>query len=293
MEKYRKLNRWFFLSVSGSYRSGASRTSPDRASVDTTQRAVPNAPLTRAMSTETPHAPSSQHRQRHDRREDIRYVASRVEQWLSDSPNAESPANPEALDTNQRRWDVLNPSATRIGRAEDPENDVDGRLRALHAERRAAMQGNPERARKLDVARITQAVCNSLDLTAWERDRVLGVVCELDPAAFGTGRTVPRVAVVVARRVVDAERRAWLGLADDEWAERQPPEQLADRRERLHRLTESEEYERQLSACDLTADAVDRLDALLNRELDGEQLRKAVVGRSPHRDPHLPPTSSY
>lgn len=243
------------------------------------------------MSTETPHAPS-QHRHSQDQHsQDIRYVAARVEEWFAASPHPDAPEHPESLDANPRRWDVVNPSATRIGDADDPDDDVDGRLRALHEERRAAMQGNSERCRRLDVARITQAVCNSLDLTAWERDRVLGVVCELDPGAFGSDHTVPQVALLVARRVVDAERRAWLGLDDSGRTETQPPDRLAVLRDRLNRLTDSDGYEQLLADCNLTTAAADRLDALLDQELDEETLRNAVMGRSPHRDSYLPPTA--
>ena len=235
------------------------------------------------MSVETPPTPDSPYRHRESQREDIRYVAARVMEWMDASPDAWE--RPEALDARPRRWDVVNPSATRIGHPADPDDDVDERLRALHAERRAALQGNSDRRDRLDVARITQAVCNSLDLTAWERDRVLGVVCELDSSVFGEERTIPRTALVVARRVVDAERRAWLGLDDADG----PPERLARLSDRLHRLTDSDEYDRLFADCDLTAAIADRLDDAVEAELDEETLREATMGRSPYRDPYLPP----
>jgi len=225
--------------------------------------------------------------------ENIHAVASRVEEWLSVSSQGDTPPEPEALDSKPRRWDVVNPSATRIGHTDDVVDDVDGRLRALHEERHAAMQGNTERQQQLDVARITQALCNSLDLTAWERDRVLGVVCELDATAFGSQRTVPSVVLVVARRVVDTKRRTWLGLEDDGWLDDQPPERLSELSERLHELTDSEPYEQLLESCDITADGVETLEAMLESELDDETLSEAAFGRSHVRDPALPSFEQY
>lgn len=256
------------------------------------------------MSVEHPHSFERRHssgvlQQRDSRQkatqdgENIHVIASRVEEWLSASSHGDQPEQPEALDSKPRRWDVVNPSATRIGHADDVVEDVDGRLRALHEERRAAMQGNTERQQQLDVARITQALCNSLDLTGWERDRVLGVVCELDATAFGSQRTIPSVVLVVARRVVDTKRRTWLGLEDDGWLDDQPPERLRERSERLHELTDSDQYERLLESCALTAEGVQTLETMLDAELDDETVSEAVFGRSPVRDPALPSFEQY
>lgn len=219
----------------------------------------------------------------------IGQVAARVDAWLSGSSRGDAPTHPDELDARPRRWDVVDPSATRIGHAADPEADVDERLRDLHAERHSALQGNDERCRRLDVARVTQAVCNSLDLTPWERDRVLGVVAELDAGtAVASRRSVAAVALVVARRVVDAERRAWLGLDDDDWLDEQPPDRLAELSERLHQLTDGDAYDRLLAECGVTTDAASRIDELLTQELDAETRRSAAFGRSPYRDPWLP-----
>jgi hypothetical protein len=275
------------------------------------------------MSVEPPPAHDSQYRDSAGQRgphrssgasrgEDISQVASRVEAWLTTSSTVDAPDHPEALDKQPHRWAVLDPSATRIGRSERiagdtseevaehagpvsspvddaPEDDRDERLRALHAERDAATQGNSDRRRRLDAARVAQAVCNSLGLTAFERDRVLGVVCELDPGIYESRDTLQGIVLVVARRVVDAERRAWLGLDDSEWRDDQPPERLVELADRLHRLTGTDAYDCLVEECDLTPDAVDRLDATIRRELDAETFREAAVGRSPYRDPYLPP----
>lgn len=251
------------------------------------------------MSVEHPHTFDTEYRSGEPQHgdgehgENIHAVASRVEEWLSASSHGDEPTQPEAVDSRPRRWDVVNPSATRIGDIGDPEADIDGRLRALHAERHAAMQGNTERQQQLDVARITQALCNSLDLTAWERDRVLGVVCELDATTFGRERTVPSVVLVVARRVVDTKRRTWLGLEDDGWLDDQPPKRLTALSERLHELTDSERYERLLESSALTVERAETLEARLDEELDEETLSEAVFGRSSVRDPALPAFEQY
>lgn len=246
------------------------------------------------MSVEHPRAVEQTRNQPADRRgEHIGQVAARVSEWLS-GPAEDPPARSDALDEKPRHRDVVNPSATRIGYTEDPKDDLAPRVRALHEERRAELQGNSERLQQLDVLRITQALCNSLDLSVWERDRVLGVVAELDPTEFGGHRTIPRVALVVARRVVDAERRAWLGfdsevfaLDDPAGCAEQPPERLDRLAERLHELADSDEYVRLLSECDLAPAAADRLEATLEREL-GDHLGDAAFGRCPRRDPALP-----
>jgi hypothetical protein len=239
------------------------------------------------MSVEHPRAFEETHHDRANQHgEDIGQVAARVADWLTTA--AEDPASePESLDTKPRHRDVVNPSATRIGYAEDPENDLGPRVRALHEERRAELQGNNERLQQLDVLRVTQALCNSLDLSTWERDRVLGVVSELDPTDLGGRRTIPRVALVIARRVVDAERKAWLGLNDDTWLDDQPPERLRELADRLTRLADSDEYVRLLSECDLTPTAADRLESALETEL-ADHIDDAAFGRCPRRDPVLP-----
>lgn len=237
---------------------------------------------------------------------DDRNVAARVEDWSApatgrpDAPAADDPATddpaadrPTDRDARPRRWDVLNPAATRIGYAADPDDDVGERLRALHAERDARVRGGDERRARLDVARVTQAVCNALDLTAWERDRVLGVVCELDPAAVGTRESIPGIALAVARRVVDAERRARLGLDDPTPSGRRSPGRLADLADRFRRLTDGEAYGRLLAECGLGPAAVEHLTAALEGELDDGTLEAAVFGRSPYRDPALPPFERY
>ncbi|MFC7072549.1 DNA-directed RNA polymerase subunit epsilon [Halovenus rubra] len=238
------------------------------------------------MSVEHPPATESTH-DRTDRRDDhIGAVAARVADWLTtatDDPASET----QSLDTQPRRRDMVTPSATRIGYAQKPENEMAPRVRALHEERRAELQGNSDRLEQLDVLRVTQALCNSLDLSSWERDRVLGVVSELDPADLGGHRTISRVALVLAGRVVDAERNAWLGLDDKEWVKSQPPARLRELTDRLQRLAESDEYARLLSACDLTPASVDQLESALEREL-ADHIDDAAFGRCPRNDPALP-----
>lgn len=253
------------------------------------------------MSVEHPSAASREYRTSQTETDDtIHAVAARVDEWLSGS--SDSRRQPEALDPAPRTRDVVNPTATRIGRPQPDEeftdwdcpapeaDDIGERLRRLHEERDARLQGNEQRRDTLDVARITQALCNTLDLTSWERDRVLGVVCELDATAFDDHHTVPRVVLVVARRVVDAERRAWLGLDS---ADEDPPERLQALRERLTRLTDSPQYTRLLTECDLSPAAADAIEAALDRELDEETVREATFGRSAYRDPALPAFEAY
>lgn len=214
-------------------------------------------------------------------REGIEAAASRVEEWLTYSSHSYE-RTPEVLDSKPRHRDVVNPASTRIGQVEDEDNDLSERLRRLHTERDSRMDGNESRRERLDALRITQAVCNALDLTVWERDRVLGVVRRLDDSAFATRHDVECVAVAVASHVVDAERRAWVGLDDEESARR------GARNDKLCLLTDSEQFQRLREDTGLSPEAVEELEAEIERELD-EHDALAAFGRSPRRDNALSP----
>ena len=225
---------------------------------------------------------------RHDR-DRHPYAGGRAEEWLSTEPGSGSLDRSEARrDSVTRRWDVVTPSATRIGRPEGPDGDVSENLRRLHDEQHPAMQGHSERMHELDKARITQALCNHLDLTPWERDRALGIVTEIDLTAFGSQRAIPKVALVVIQHVVDAERRGRLGLDDQDWLRTQPPERFEDLYDRFESIKDEQRFRRLLGRYDLTTTNVNRLHHVLTNQLEESDLDGAVFGRSPYRDPNLP-----
>jgi hypothetical protein len=169
---------------------------------------------------------------------------------------------------------------------------VSENLRRLHDEQHPAMQGHAERMHDLDKARITQALCNHLDLTPWERDRALGIMREIDLTAFGSQRAIPKVALVVIRHVVDGERRARLGLDDQDWLQAQPPERFEDLYDRFTSIKDEKRFRRLLGQYDLTKTSVNRLTRVLTDQLDERDLHGAVFGRSPYRDPNLPVVES-
>ncbi|MDY6817487.1 MAG: DNA-directed RNA polymerase subunit epsilon [Halobacteriales archaeon] len=191
-------------------------------------------------------------------------------------------------DTQIRRWDIVTPSATKIGRASDPMADIDENLRRLHDEQHPAMTGHSERMHRLDKARITHALCNTLDLTPWERDRVLGLMAELDLTAFGSQRAIPKVALVTIQHVVDRERMTKLGLQDTEWLADQTPETLESLYEQFTSIKDEQHYQRLLEEHDLDTTSVNRLNRVLETEIEKRDLEGAVFGRSPYRDPNLP-----
>lgn len=216
-------------------------------------------------------------------------AAERTEEPLSTDPGSGTLDRAAARrDAVTRRWDVVTPSATRIGRPDGPDGDVSENLRRLHDEQHPAMQGHGERMHELDKARITQALCNHLDLTPWERDRALGIVTEIDLTAFGSQRAIPKVALVVIRHVVDAERRARLGLDDQEWLGDQPPERFEALYDRFESIKDERRFRRLLGRYDLTTTNVNRLQHVLEDQLAEHDLDGAVFGRSPYRDPNLP-----
>lgn len=211
------------------------------------------------------------------------------QRWVSTGPGDGSLPRTEAIkDERVRRWDVDTPSATLIGRAESADGDLSETVRRLHDEQHPAMAGHSERMHRLDKLRIAHAIASHLNLTAWERDRILGIMVELDLTEFGSQRAIPTVALVVVQHVVDQERQEQLGLDD--------PERLADlspdEMERLYELfgsvTDEDAYRELLEAQDLTKTNINRLDRVLKKQLEERDLEGAVLGRQPNRDPHIP-----
>jgi hypothetical protein len=231
----------------------------------------------------------------HERREQLRKRRERVSEWLEerdldDQPGSGSLDRASATrDTTTRRWDLVTPSATLIGRPDAPDGDVDENLRRLHDEAHPAMTGHAERMHDLDKIRITQALCNYLDLTPWERDRALGIMQALDLTAFGSQRAIPNVALVVVRHVVDGERRARMGLDDQEWLQSRPPERFEELYEQFASIKDDRRFRRLLGQFDLTKTTINRLTHVLEEQLDEQDLADAVYGRSPYRDPALSP----
>ncbi|MGN8217900.1 DNA-directed RNA polymerase subunit epsilon [Halococcus morrhuae DSM 1307] len=191
-------------------------------------------------------------------------------------------------DETTRRWGLVTPSATRIGRPESPDGDLSENVRRLHEERHPAMEGYSRRAHRLEKLRLTHALCGSLGLTPWQRDRAIGTMIDLDLTAFGSQRAIPKVALVVIRHVVDREREHHLGLHDEEWIAEQPPERLADLYEQFHSITDDEQFTTLCEQHDLDVTNLNHLRRTLIDQLDGQDLHEAVYGRNPYRDPSLP-----
>ena len=191
-------------------------------------------------------------------------------------------------DAAVRRWDVVSPSATTIGRASDPASDVSESLRRLHEERHPAMRGHSSRLHRLDKLRVAHALCNHLDLTGWQRDRVLGVMEELDLTAFGSQRAIPKVALVVVRHVVDVERRRYLGLEDGEYLAGKSPDELAELYDAFHSIKDEPSFERLLDVHDLDKTSLNRLRNVLVERLAEQGIEDRAFGRNPYRDPNLP-----
>ena len=212
----------------------------------------------------------------------------REERDLSSQPGDGTLSRAEAnRDATTRQWDMVTPSATTIGRPDSPDGDLDESLRRLHDEAHPAMAGHAERMHRLDKARITHALCNVLDLTPWERDRVLGIMTELDLTAFGSQRGIPTVALVVIRHVVDAERRRQLGLGDADRIAELTPDEMASLYDLFTSISDEATYQDLLEIHGLDQTSVNRLERVLETQLDEQGLENAVFGRSPHRDPNL------
>ena len=187
-----------------------------------------------------------------------------------------------------RRWDVVTPAVTLIGRAERPEDDLSASVRRLHDEQHPAMAGHGERMHRLDKLRITHALCSTLDVTGWERDRALGIVDGIDLTAFGQQRGVSKVALVAISHVVDAARRERLGLDDAARLDGLTPDEMASLYDLFTPLKEEESYRRLMAQHGLDVTAVNRMARTLRTQLDEQDLHDAVFGRNPNVDPNLP-----
>lgn len=210
------------------------------------------------------------------------------ERVLDARPGAGSLTRAETTrDSTVRRWGVVTPAATIIGRPDSPGSDLSESIRRLHDEQHAATAGYSTRAHHLDRLRTTQALCNAIDLTAWQRDRVLGIMSEIDLTAYGQRGGIEPVALVAIRHVVDLERRRHLGLDDVD------PSDLSEERlealyeeYREHDILNDPTFARLADVHDLDKTSLDRLRRTLRDQLaDGPE---RVFGRNPHRDPHLP-----
>ncbi|ELY56992.1 hypothetical protein [Natronolimnohabitans innermongolicus] len=189
-------------------------------------------------------------------------------------------------DSTVRQWGIVTPSATVIGRAESPDADLSESVRRLHDEQHAATPGYSERAHQLDRLRTTQALCNALEVTPWQRDLALGVMDEIDLTEFGSQRAIPKVALVVIRHVVDVDRQQYFGL-DDIDAQALSADRMDDlfARYRAHDITDEETFERLAAEYGLDTTSLNRLRRVLKSQLDDEL---PAYGRNPYRDPNLP-----
>lgn len=191
-------------------------------------------------------------------------------------------------DRTVRQWGPVTPSATQIGRAESPEADLSESIRRLHEERHSATAGHSERMARLDKLRITHALCNDLSLTPWQRDRVIGVMADLDLTAFGSQRAISKVALVAIRHIVDRERERHLGLHDAEWIQELSPARLEELYDQFHSITDEPQFAELAAKNGLDITSLNRLRHILEEQIEERGLEDAVYGRNPHRDPNLP-----
>ncbi|MFB6111222.1 MAG: DNA-directed RNA polymerase subunit epsilon [Halobacteriaceae archaeon] len=212
----------------------------------------------------------------------------RASRDLATAPGAGTLSRAEATrDSTVRRWGVVTPAATVIGRPEEPGDDLSESVRRLHDEQHAATAGYSTRAHYVDRLRTTQALCNAVGLTPWERDRVLGIMGEIELRPYGQRAGIETVALVVIRHVVDIERRRQLGLDNLD-----PAAISEDRLETLYEeyrerdIVDEPAFERLAEARDLDRTSLNQLRRTLREQLADEP--ELVFGRNPHRDPHLP-----
>lgn len=191
-------------------------------------------------------------------------------------------------DVETRRWGVVSPAATVIGTPDDPSGDLSPDLRKLHDERHSAMAGHGERMHRLDKLRITQALCNQLSVSPWQRDRALGVMRDLDLTVFGSQRAVETVALVTIRHVVDDDRKRYLGLTDESWVAERSPEELQRLFDQFQSIKDEEAFEALLDRAGLDKTSLNRLGRTLREEVESRGLDGAAVGRNPFRDGNLP-----
>ncbi|CQH47711.1 DNA-directed RNA polymerase epsilon subunit [Halobacterium hubeiense] len=212
---------------------------------------------------------------------------TREERRVEHRPGSGALSRAEAQrDTTVRKWGVVSPSATVIGRAESPDADLSESVRRLHEERHTATEGHSRRTHYLDRLRTTQALCNAVDVTPWQRDVALGVMGEIDLTEFGSQRAIEKVALVVIRHVVDVDRRRYFGIDDLDPADLSQ-ERMNDlyERYRSHDVTDEPAFAALAERHGLDKTSLNRLRRVLKEQLDDGL---PAFGRNPNRDPHLP-----
>ena len=156
-------------------------------------------------------------------------------------------------------------AATRIG--EDEESDHD-RLRELNEGRHRSDGEHSVRESRRDKGRIAQAICSSLPLANREKQKVTGVVKQIDYSCFGNQKGIPRVTLGVVAVVVDEQHRDISDISD-----------LVQRTDEFRSVREAHD----ISMSDIVTIKEKVRDAI--QENEG---LVTVADKKPMRDPALP-----
>jgi len=163
-------------------------------------------------------------------------------------------------------------AATMVGTPSERDARA-ARLQRINEGRHRSDGRHSLRESRRDKTRIAQALCNALDLTRLQRDRVLGYMRALDLDRFGQQKAIARVALAVIRYVVDAQRFA-ANPADPA------------------RIAEEERFRSLLAEQDMDKGDLMRVSQVFKewlRETDATPRNRGVG--FPGRDPNLPDAS--
>lgn len=150
---------------------------------------------------------------------------------------------------------------TTVGLAEERDEDLDRLQR--HHDGRMADNFSQHQSRQ-DKIRITQALCNRLELTDYQQSEVLRIVDELDYTKFGSQRALEKVALATIYVVVEQDRRLSIDFrfvddsAEIDW------EQLADTQNRIH---EDDQFRELAEEQDIDVSDVRRLSKIVEEQI--------------------------
>lgn len=109
------------------------------------------------------------------------------------------------IDKNRLEYGPKSAAATRIGSNSERDGDRE-RLSQLNNGRHRSDGQHSARAAKWDKQRITEALCSRLELSSLQENEAARMMKELDLDAFGSEKSLEKVALAVIKFVVNRDR---------------------------------------------------------------------------------------
>lgn len=225
-----------------------------------------------------------------DRSEEQMPSGGWLTQWADEYPSeGEGSHSEEDLyqDKSAFRYGAERVGTTGVGTRSDRNERYDD-LHDLNEGKRGRTVDYDAHIRRWDRKRITQILCNQLEVSNRQQRLAIGYMLELDLTAFGSQKQIEKVALTVIRHVVDKDRKPSIPnpteLSDDDWKRIE---------ESWMRLSDDERYIDLLDQHDMDLGDVGRIQKrLADQEVIPRSPDQETPFGLPGRDPNLPKPSS-